>query len=474
MRARLFLTFSGLAVVLAAACSASEAPPPADVPSRADAGPSANDASRIDAPATASDAPAGETGPSTPTVKDGVLVGGPGPMPGAIAGIAFKTGAQSGVTDSKGAYRYEEGGSITFSIAGVELATVPARATLSPFAFAGASCTVSDALKRALVAIETLDADGNIENGIALGSLTTPASESRKLATMSEADFDTWLTGLANGHAKADANAALTRMILRVGDETWSKTTEVTFDSVTSAARSQGVASDGTSFWFSWTLGLSRTDQSLGTQVNKTAAIPIDMLIAGSNHIGDIDVYGGTLYAPVEDGNKYENPTIVLYDAQTLDPKGPRFPLSNTMLTKGVPWIAVDGPKGNAYVAEWDPTPSIFELDLTTFATKRTITLSKTLGRIQGAKVVRDALYVASDDTDKTVYKVDLETGIVFPALFSYGASVIKELEGLAPVAGSGTDLSLRVLGVGAGGNSVTMFTHGRSRAPIRAEACAP
>lgn len=468
-----------LALCGAAACSSAEsatesgtADPDAGTSSRTDAGNVKTDGGASPSDASAIDS-AVDSGP--PPVTDGVLVGGPGALPGAIAGIDYVAGDQSGTTDANGRFRFRAGDSITFRIAGVELATLPAKATMSPFSLAGGACAVSDAVRRVLVTLETLDDDAKPETGIVIPKLTTPPGESRKLAQMSDGDVTTWLTALAPGHAKADADAALTRFILQIDDEAWQKTDETTFDSVTSATRSQGVAYDGTGYVFSWTLGLQRTDGALSTTVNKPASIPLDMLLAKSNHIGDVDVFGGTLYAPVEDGNGYQHPTIVLFDAKTLDPKGPRFEISTSYLTKGVPWVAVDGPRNVAYVAEWDPTPAILVFDLATFTYQRSITLSKTLGRIQGGKVLDGTFYASSDDADKTLYKIDLDTGIVLPPLFSYTAAVVKELEGFAVVPGQGTTpAELRVLGVDASSSSVTFRTHTRTRAPLRNAICAP
>lgn len=465
---------SSMAILAGSASCSSDAATESANPNGTDSG-----SDRVDSATSLRDGSNGLVDGAAPDVvaaiRDGVLIGGPGPLPGAIAGIDWRSGGEAGTTDKAGRFRYREGAAITFSIAGVELATVPAKPKLSPFALAGGPCKISEPLRRVLVTLETLDDDAKPETGISLPAFTAPPGESRKLTTLSEGDFAAWLVGLSPGRTAANASAAVSRFVVQVEDEAWTKTSETAFDTVASASRSQGVAWDGAGYLFSWTLGLQRTDANLATTVNKTAAIPLDLLLAGSNHIGDIDVHAGTLYAPIEDGNKYEKPRIVLFDAATLDPKGTRFDLPTSLLTKGVPWIAVDGAAASAYVAEWDPTPSIFVFDLATFNHQRTIALSSVLGRIQGAKVLEGSLYAAADDAEKTVYKIHLETGIVFPALFNYTAAVVKELEGIVAIPGNGSSPArLQVLGVDASGNSVTFRTHSRSRAPLRAELCSP
>src|SRR6185503_16642251 len=82
----------------------------------------ANDAGAHDEGPSTSD----DGGPTPSGPKSGVLIGGTGPSPGAIAGIAYRSGKEEGVTDGSGTFRYEDGGSITFSIAGVSLATLKA------------------------------------------------------------------------------------------------------------------------------------------------------------------------------------------------------------------------------------------------------------------------------------------------------------------------------------------------------------
>src|SRR5262249_30648282 len=158
-------------------------------------------------------------------------------------------------------------------------------------------------------------------------------------------------------------------------------------------------------------------DLSFNVEKSNTLAIPTALALAGSNHIGGIDVLNGTLYAPIEDGSGYHNPKIVLYDPSNLT-SGTVYSLSNTMLTKGVPWVAVDGPRGLLYVAEWDPTPAILVHDLATVTYQRSITLTPPIGRVQGAKVFEGMLYASTDDSTKDIFKVNLETGTVMQ-LFS-------------------------------------------------------
>lgn len=475
--------FTALAFMVAAACGSSgndDTQTPGDGSSDSGASTTRPDGGSIatggDSGSGGTDATAsGDSGPDL-SVHDGILIGGPGSLPGALAGLDYRTATQKGTTDAAGTFHFIAGETITFTVAGVELGSTAAKAKLSPFDLAGPTCTVSDALKRVLVTLMTLDADANADDGYALPTIAAPANESRKLATMAEADYLSWLVALSTpltpARSVADPQVALQHFIITMDDEGWTRTADMTFDTVTATGRSQGIAWDGTNYYFSWNYGLENTDATLKTITRQAASIPFDMLLAGSDHIGDIDVYNGTLYAPVEDSKNYAHPTIVLYDAKSLSALGTRHEIPTSLLSKGVPWVAVNGPKNVAYVAEWDPTPQIYVMDLATFAQTGSIPLSTPMARIQGGKVAEGALYVTVDNTDKTIYKIDLETGVVLPLMFTVGATDVAEVEGLAFVPGS--PAMIRVLTLGQGRTSVSLHDATRTRTSLRSELCAP
>jgi hypothetical protein len=234
--------------------------------------------------------------------------------------------------------------------------------------------------------------------------------------------------------------------------ETWAETGVDAFP-FTGLTRSQGVTSDGKSWFFSWQGGLEKTDDAYTTQRINPVAWPPDVAVQptlnpdgtnhiGGNHIGDIDYHDGLVYAPVEDGSfgpfnnpDYQRPYIALYDAQTLLYTGRKYELPLNLHKAGVPWVAVNARAREIYTAEWDmPNDriNVFNFD---FTFKRFIPVYYSqpgdlhLSRLQGAKVFRGALYASRDDADKSVYKIDLHTGAV-TKLFS--THFIGEMEGLA------------------------------------------
>lgn len=214
----------------------------------------------------------------------------------------------------------------------------------------------------------------------------------------------------------------------------WVQTGTTTFPPLVSIFRTQGIASDGESLWFSWLTGLSRTDatseQVLASRYHD--AIPPHLAATGHNHIGDIDVHDGILYAPIEDGPGYLSPWIALYRADDLAWTGRSYELDRAHLTEGVPWVAIDGPRRVAYTAEWNDTTRLNIHSLEDFRLLRTIELDREVPRIQGAKVFRGSLYIARDNgAEKSIEAIDPETGHV-THLFDRDLGEEYEAEGIA------------------------------------------
>ncbi len=214
----------------------------------------------------------------------------------------------------------------------------------------------------------------------------------------------------------------------------WVQTGTTTFPIQVALFRSQGVASDGHSLWFSWLNGISRTDLA-GDEIFASSyhdAIPTFLQGTSHNHIGDIDVHDGILYAPIEDGPRYLSPWIVLYRADTLEWTGRSYELPHAYLTEGVPWVAIDGPRGVAYTAEWNDTSRLNVHRLTDFQLLDTVELDKKVPRIQGAKVFRGSLYIARDNgSEQSIEAIDPETGHV-THLFDRNLGDDYEAEGIA------------------------------------------
>jgi len=363
--------------------------------------------------------------------RTGSLIGGTGPLPGAIAGMHYTAGGRSGYTDDQGRFEYRTGDKLTFSVGALEFEPVKGAALVSPFQLAnGSGCAAGEALVHVLQILQSIDKDGKLDNGIQLPELPV-GDPPRRVADLGAGDLAAAVQKLSSGASLVLPDQALDRFIRQVDDEAWKKGTGTSFGLPDALYRAQGVATDGRSWFFSSTNHLQRTNQSFESQVDNVQPIPTDIAKQGGDHIGDIDVYGGLLYAPIEDGPDYLHPYVVTYDAKSLQPTGRSYPLPQKLLTQGVPWVAVDGPRKRVYTAEWDPTQRIDMFALTNdLAFDKTLELTTAIGRIQGAKVFGGEMYATSDNDEKSVYKIDLDTGTVMK-LFALGTTG-SEVEGLA------------------------------------------
>ena len=180
--------------------------------------------------------------------------------------------------------------------------------------------------------------------------------------------------------------------------------------------RYQGLTTDGEAWYYSWNFGLMKTDMGHKITALRFIAIPPQYLFQGSDHIGGISYWDGKLYCPLEDSAEYLRPYVLVYDATTLEFTGEVYELPQELHVEGVPWVAVDGPRGVAYTAEWHSAAVLNVFSLEDFSLVRTQPLSAPLDRIQDAEVYDGVLYCAADNGDeKTLLAVDPVTGEVTP-----------------------------------------------------------
>ena len=162
----------------------------------------------------------------------------------------------------------------------------------------------------------------------------------------------------------------------------------------------QGIAWENGEYWVSGSTTLSRWDSSW-----QPAAVndhPFDGLAGGVNHIGDIDVWQGELYAGVEyfmDGEA-ANIQIAVYDARTLTflRAWPFSPESGQTECSG---IAVDPEHQLVWMCSWADGESgryLYRYDLTTGAYLGKVHLQPVPQWVQGAAYFRGGLYLTADD----------------------------------------------------------------------------
>ncbi|HZK39238.1 MAG TPA: hypothetical protein VFD23_03690 [Clostridia bacterium] len=182
-----------------------------------------------------------------------------------------------------------------------------------------------------------------------------------------------------------------------------------------SYTHSQGVASDGESYFFSSRFSLIKTELDGVTETAMNInAIPKQLKEKfGSAHIGGISYWNGTIYAALEDSKVWDYPIVALYDAATLEFTGQYYHLSADLQKNGLPWVAVDGDRGVLYAAQRDHSPAIVVYDLETMDLIKTVALSMPVHKIQGGDMYKGLLVVATQDETQAVYAIDPVTGRV-------------------------------------------------------------
>jgi len=98
----------------------------------------------------------------------------PAPLSGvfvdsAVSGFRYATTTFNGSTDLDGTFMFAAGENVTFSIGDIDFPTVAAASLLSPFDLAGTADTGDTALINMARLLQTLDTDGDVDNGITIG-----------------------------------------------------------------------------------------------------------------------------------------------------------------------------------------------------------------------------------------------------------------------------------------------------------------
>jgi Putative Ig domain len=104
-----------------------------------------------------------------------------------VIGLGYVSGTHSGLTDKSGAFTYEQGRGITFSIGAVSIGTVPtAKALVTPQDLVAQGTGTSNRVLNVERFLMMLDQDANANNGIQISAAVTAAA-----ASWAPVDFDT-------------------------------------------------------------------------------------------------------------------------------------------------------------------------------------------------------------------------------------------------------------------------------------------
>jgi hypothetical protein len=211
----------------------------------------------------------------------------------------------------------------------------------------------------------------------------------------------------------------------------------------------QGLARFRAGWIFSGPAGLWRTDGQLRVVDSNPAAIPADLVRRGFDHIGDVDVAGVYLYAPLEQGD-YERGQQVMarYDARTLE-----FVDAVNVEQHHNSFVAVDARSGLAYTMDRFGGDALLRYDLGGLRWRRLppLRLDRRVENVQGADLAEGFAYLSTSDPRNSLYRVDLGSGKV-TALGSAGHAG-GEGEGIDATATGGA--RVHTLTIGTDGVSV-------------------
>lgn len=179
--------------------------------------------------------------------------------------------------------------------------------------------------------------------------------------------------------------------------------------------RSQGMATDGETLYFSSKTTLIRTEADAKTLINANYfAIPEQLKEIGIAHIGGMSFYNGFIYAGLEDSKVWDYPIIGVYDAETLELVD-YYIMDDEVITRGMPWVCVNPENGYLYCMDHSKQPTkILVYDTANeMSFVEEVPLSQVVPSIQGAEFLDGTLYAATNDETQAIYKIDPATGAV-------------------------------------------------------------
>jgi hypothetical protein len=172
----------------------------------------------------------------------------------------------------------------------------------------------------------------------------------------------------------------------------------------------QGLARVDGGWAFSVNNGLFLTDDALNQKARVGSAIPDEWRVRGFNHIGDIDVANGVLYAPLEQPDYDRGRQAMLtYDPKTLSYTGGREVAQHENS-----FVTVDPATRIAYSMDRFGGDALLRYDVgADWKVLEPVKMSRFVDKVQGGDVHDDAVWLSTDDAMEGVYRVDLETGRV-------------------------------------------------------------
>lgn len=177
----------------------------------------------------------------------------------------------------------------------------------------------------------------------------------------------------------------------------------------------QGLARVGQQWLFSTNNGIYRTDAAYRPTAppgdRAEPAIPAELAAEGYDHVGDIDVVDGVVWAPLETPDKtsgrqvlarYTESSLTYQDHFTVPQHHASFV---TVDSEGIIWSA----------DEFDLVEALLRYRLENGRLQQLppLVFERPIERVQGVDVLDGAAWVSTDDDHDGVYRVDLATGAV-------------------------------------------------------------
>lgn len=106
-----------------------------------------------------------------PSAQQGVFIDA------AVQGLGFTSGTFTGRTDSNGRFNYRTGETVTFTLGRTTLGSAPGGDVVTPLTLAGTSDETDQRVVNVARFLQSLDADGNPENGIVLDDAVQVAAD---------------------------------------------------------------------------------------------------------------------------------------------------------------------------------------------------------------------------------------------------------------------------------------------------------
>ncbi len=175
-------------------------------------------------------------------------------------------------------------------------------------------------------------------------------------------------------------------------------------------AYDQGIARTPDGWVVSGNDVLARLDEHLRRSATSTTRSRPRGRQRGFDHIGDVDVSGTTLYVPFEQPNYDEGrQAMARYDARTL-----AFRDAKIVHQHENSFVAVDGASGIAYSMDRFGGDALLRYDIRAGWRRLTpLYLDRTLEKVQGAAIARNAVWLMTDDDHQGMYRVDIDSGAV-------------------------------------------------------------